>query len=238
MDTSIKNILKEMIKMLNSILNNNVSNIKILSVLICSIVSLILGVILALTHKHTSKSNKSFLTTVSILPLLVEAVILMVSGDLGTSIATLGAFSLVKFRSLPGTSKEILIVFFAMTIRLCTGMGCITFAILITILGCLAIIIANKLSLFNNNKYEKILRITIPENLDYTNVFDAEFEKYTSFNELEQVKTVNMGSLFELNYKIILNKDVNEKEFIDELRIKNGNLKIILSHPLINSNEL
>lgn len=224
--------------MLNSILNDTTSSLNILSVLICSVVSLILGIILALTHKYTSKYNKSFLITISILPLLVQYVILMVSGDLGTSIATIGAFSLVRFRSLPGTSKEILIVFFAMTIGLSTGMGYIAIAAIFTILGCISILLFNKINLFNNKNYEKILKITIPENLDYTNIFDEEFQKYTSKIELEEVKTINMGSLFELSYKVTLNKNINEKKFIDDLRIKNGNLKIILSHQLLNNNEL
>lgn len=222
--------------MLNSILNNSVSSIDILSILICSFVSLVLGIILALTHKHTSRCNKSFLITISILPLIVQSVIIIVNGDLGTSIATLGAFSLVRFRSLPGTSKEILIVFFAMTIGLANGMGYVVFSAIITVLGCICIFLFNKVKLFNNTN-EKILKITIPENLDYTNIFDEEFNKYTKSVELEQVKTTNMGSLFELSYKVILNKNINEKEFIDDLRIKNGNLKIILSHPIMN-NEL
>lgn len=223
--------------MLDSILNESISSVNIGSVLICSAISIILGVLVALTHKYTSRCNKSFLITVCVLPLLVEAVILIVNGDLGTSIATLGAFSLVRFRSLPGTSKEILIVFFAMTIGLATGTGYVALATIITLLGCFSIIFFNKVKLFNNNN-EKILKITIPENLDYTCVFDDEFKKYTIHVELEQVKTVNMGSLFELSYRVVLNKNISEKEFIDNLRVKNGNLKIILSHPLLNNGEL
>ena len=156
----------------------------------------------------------------------------MVNGNLGTSVAILGAFSLVRFRSLPGTSKEILSVFFAMTIGLITGMGHLLFAFIVTIIGCIMIILLSKISVFERNKQEKILKIVIPENLDYTNVFDDVFAKYTKKVELEQVKTINMGSLFELKYNLLLNKDINEKNFIDDLRIKNGNLKIILTHPL------
>ena len=144
----------------------------------------------------------------------------------------MGAFSLVRFRSLPGTSKEILSVFFAMTVGLATGMGHLVFAIIITIIGSLAIFILSKVALFNNNKKEKILKIMIPENLDYTNVFDDIFETYTEKVELEQVKTTNMGSMFDLSYRIILNENVNEKEFLDDLRVKNGNLKVMISHPI------
>lgn len=156
----------------------------------------------------------------------------MVNGNLGTSVAIMGAFSLVRFRSLPGTSKEILSVFFAMTVGLATGMGHLVFAIIITIIGSLAIFILSKVALFNKNKKEKILKIMIPENLDYTNVFDDIFETYTEKVELEQVKTTNMGSMFDLSYRIILNENVNEKAFLDDLRVKNGNLKVMISHPI------
>ena len=218
--------------MLNSIFSSTSSSVELSSILLCSVVSIILGVVIALTHKKTSKYNKNFLVTLSILPLLVQTIIIMVNGNLGTSVAIMGAFSLVRFRSLPGTSKEILSVFFAMTVGLATGMGHLVFAIIITIIGSLAIFILSKVTLFNKNKKEKILKIMIPENLDYTNVFDDIFETYTEKVELEQVKTTNMGSMFDLSYRIILNENVNEKEFLDDLRVKNGNLKVMISHPI------
>ncbi len=218
--------------MLNSIFSETASSVELSSILLCSIISIILGVVIALTHKQTSKYNKNFLVTLSILPLLVQTIIIMVNGNLGTSVAIMGAFSLVRFRSLPGTSKEILSVFFAMTVGLATGMGHLVFAIIITIIGSLAIFILSKVALFNKNKKEKILKIMIPENLDYTNVFDDIFETYTEKVELEQVKTTNMGSMFDLSYRITLNENVNEKEFLDDLRVKNGNLKVMISHPI------
>lgn len=218
--------------MLNSIFSETASSVELSSILLCSIISIILGVVIALTHKQTSKYNKNFLVTLSILPLLVQTIIIMVNGNLGTSVAIMGAFSLVRFRSLPGTSKEILSVFFAMTVGLATGMGHLVFAIIITIIGSLAIFILSKVALFNNNKKEKTLKIMIPENLDYTNVFDDIFETYTEKVELEQVKTTNMGSMFDLSYRIILNENVNEKAFLDDLRVKNGNLKVMISHPI------
>lgn len=218
--------------MLNSIFSETASSVELSSILLCSIISIILGVVIALTHKQTSKYNKNFLVTLSILPLLVQTIIIMVNGNLGTSVTIMGAFSLVRFRSLPGTSKEILSVFFAMTVGLATGMGHLVFAIIITIIGSLAIFILSKVALFNKNKKEKILKIMIPENLDYTNVFDDIFETYTEKVELEQVKTTNMGSMFDLSYRIILNENVNEKEFLDDLRVKNGNLKVMISHPI------
>ena len=217
--------------MLNSIFSEG-AGVELSSILICSVISIILGLIIALVHKYTSRSNKNFLITLTTLPLLVECVMIMVNGNLGTSVAILGAFSLVRFRSLPGNSKEILSVFFAMAIGLATGMGHIVFAVIITVLTSIVIILFSKVKIFDNGTKEKILKITIPENLDYESVFDKEFKKYTKRVELQRVKTTNMGSLFELSYIVELKDGVSEKCFIDDLRIKNGNLKIILSHPL------
>lgn len=218
--------------MLNSILESTVSTVSLTSILLCSLCSIVLGFLIALIHKVTSKYSKNFLITIAILPLLVQIVIIMVNGNLGTSVAIVGAFSLVRFRSLPGTSKEILSVFFAMVVGLMTGMGYLFFAVIMTIISCILLFVLNKVRIFDKNKYEKILTITIPEDLDYTNVFDDIFKNYTKKIELERVKTTNMGSLFELRYRVILNKDINEKKFIDDLRIRNGNLKIILTHPI------
>jgi len=220
--------------MLTSIFESS-STTDLTTILICSICSIIMGLIISFTHMKTSRYSKNFLTTIAVLPLLVQTVIIMVNGNLGTSVAILGTFSLVKFRSMPGTSKEILSVFFAMTIGLATGMGQILFAIFITVLTCIVLLILNKVKLFEKGNYEKILKITIPENLDYTTIFDELFEKYTSKCELVQVKTTNMGSMFDLTYHVMLIKGMSELDFINDLRIRNGNLKIILTHPLMES---
>ena len=220
--------------MLNSIFDS-ISNISIGSLFICFIVSLVLGMVIALVHKGTSKCSKDFLITISLLPILVQSVMMMVNGNLGTSIAIMGAFSLVKFRSIPGTSKEILIVFFAMVVGLATGMGQIWFAIVLTIIGTIMIIVFNKGSLFDRNSGEKLLKIFIPENLDYSDVFSDIFDKYTKSVSLVKSKTTNMGSMFELTYLVALKSDINEKCFIDEIRTRNGNLKISLSCDIDNS---
>ena len=214
--------------MLSSILDGNFT---IESLLICSISSIILGVIIAIVHKLTSKYNKNFLIALTLIPLLVEAIMIMVNGSLGTGIAIAGAFSLIRFRSMPGTAKEILSIFSAMTIGIILGIGYIGFAVLITLLYTIFVLIFSNINIFENNK-EKILKITIPENLDYTEVFNDEFNNYLDKYEISQVKTTNMGSLFELTYLVNVKKNINEKEFIDKLRIKNGNLKIVLSKPL------
>ena len=216
---------------------NILENINIYTILISIGVAIVLGLMIALTHKVTSKYNKNFLTTITLLPLLVTSIILVVNGNLGMSVAVAGTFGLIRFRSIAGTSKEILSVFFAMAIGLMIGAGYVILAGIITIIGCLMILMLDKSTIFDKNKNEKYLKITIPENLDYTEVFTDILNKYTFKYSLEQVKTTNLGSMFELKYSVILNNNINEKEFIDELRVKNGNLKISLSES-INGEEL
>lgn len=206
-------------------------------IILCSITSLLLGGVIALVFHLMGGSSRGFKTSLIILPLLVQAVIMMVNGNLGTSVAVLGAFSLVRFRSQPGSSKEICGVFFAMAVGLATAMGCLTFAALLTVITGIIFIISEKmLKGFSSN--EKCLRITIPENLDYTSVFDDIFEKYAKKAELINVKTTNMGSMFELRYKLNIKADINEKNMIDEIRCKNGNLTVICSRNIIENETL
>lgn len=218
--------------MLKSIINGSLTLDKLLILIIFGI---ILGFIVAIVHKITGKYNKNYLITVSILPVIIEAIMLMVNGSLGTGIAVAGAFSLVRFRSMPGTSKEMLTIFLSMTIGLILGMGYVFYASILTLISSIFIILFANIKIFDNNK-DKILKITIPENLDYTDVFINEFNKYLNKFEIIQVKTTNMGSLFEITYLVNVKNGINEKEFLDDLRIKNGNLKIILSKPLEENN--
>lgn len=219
--------------MLDSIFSATSSSVELAPILLASLVAILLGVFIAVVYKKTTKYSKNFLITLSILPLLVEIVIIMVNGNLGTSVAIVGAFSLVRFRSIPGTSKEIICVFFAMSIGLILGMGYVVFAIIMTVLIALVLLLFHYIKLFDKNSLEKTLRITMPEDLDYSEVFNDVFEKYLTSYSLFQIKTINMGSMFDLSYRITLKKEVSEKAFIDDLRIKNGNLKIILTHDLI-----
>lgn len=217
--------------MLSSIINENIT---MNSLVIVIISSLILGFIISITHKLTSKYNKNFLITLMIIPLMVAMIILTVNGSLGTGIAVAGAFSLIRFRSVPGTSKEILSILISMTVGLVLGTGYVLFGVLITIISSIMILILNKIKLFENND-NKILKILVPENLDYTDIFNDEFNRYLNSYEINQVKTTNMGSLYEITYLVNLKK-INEKEFIDKLRIKNGNLKVSLSKPIEENN--
>lgn len=214
--------------MLSSIFNG--SSITSLNLIICIITSLVLGLIISFVHMRTTRCTKNFVVTLTLLPMIVSFVIMLVNGNLGTSVAILGAFSLVRFRSVPGTSKEILSVFLAMTIGLAIGVGEIAFAVIGTVAASLIIYILNKMK-FGNNISKKLI-ITIPEDLDYTDSFEDIFKKYTDSYELEKSKTTNMGSLFELTYLVNLKNKTNEKKFIDELRVRNGNLKVILTHSM------
>ncbi len=217
--------------MLSSILPSS-GDLTIEKLLICSLVSVVLGMLISLVHMKTSRYGKNFLITLAVLPILVQSVILMTNGNLGTSLAIVGTFSLVRFRSVPGTSKEIMSIFFAMTIGLATGMGHLVFAGIISVIVSFVIVILSKTKYGEKRGCEKILKVTIPENLDYESVFDDVFQEYLNSFRLDMVKTVNMGSLYELTYIIDIKKDICEKKLLDEIRCRNGNLKICLSHPM------
>lgn len=206
------------------------SSLTITNLGICLLTSFILGFVISLVHRKTTRCSKNFAISLVVLPTLVSLVMMMVNGNLGTSVAVLGAFSLIRFRSIPGNSKEIISVFFAMAIGLACGMGQIVFAIIATIIISIVIVVLNKIKF--SEEHDKVLVITVPENLDYTTLFDDLFENHLHSYELIKSKTTNMGSLFELTYLVKLKDKTNEKKFLDEIRTRNGNLKITLSHNL------
>lgn len=225
--------------MFTSIFENVTGTITIPSALICTLVSISLGLVVSLIYMFSTKNRtKNFIVTLAVLPVLVQAVIMMVSGNLGTSVAVLGTFSLVRFRSTPGTSKEILAIFLAMTIGLATGMGQLAFAGMIAIVVSVLMLVLNKTPFGEKSRYERVLKLTIPEDLDYNGVFDDIFSRYTKKAELDTVKTTNMGSLYELKYIVEMHKDANEKAFMDDLRCRNGNLNITFSRPQTTREEL
>lgn len=225
--------------MFNSILFENSSSLSIVNVGICLGVSILLGIVVAITHyKTTEKTNKKFLISLIILPALVQFIIMLVNGNLGTSVAVMGAFGLVRFRSMQGNSREIVSIFWVMTIGLATGMGFVAVAIVITLCIALLMFILKNVKFCEKNEKERSLKVLIPENMDYTEVFDDIFSKYTSKIEMEKAKTTNMGTMYELTYNVILKNGKNEKEFIDELRCRNGNLNISLARPIYAENEL
>lgn len=219
--------------MFNSIFDSTAAGLSIQTVLICAAVAIGLGIAVALTHMWTSRTTKSFTITLATLPLLVMAVMIMINGNLGTSIAILGAFSLIRFRSIQGDAKELLSVFFVMMIGLALGMGHVAFAVVITVIAIVAIVVFSKTHFLEPNTYNRSLKVVIPEDLDYDEVFDEIFKKYCKKAELVRTKTMNMGSLYKLTYDVTLKKGIKEKAFLDEIRVKNCNLKVLLSQPEI-----
>lgn len=217
--------------MFNGIFDSTSQTIGVYNFTLCLLCALVVGMIIAYSYMHKTRYTKSFVVTLALLPAVVCVIIMMVNGNVGTGVAVAGAFSLVRFRSIPGTAKEIGMIFLAMATGLILGMGYIAYAFLFAGIMSLVNIVYNYLDfgVHKNTLIYKTIRITIPEDLDYSGVFDDIFLKYTSSYTLVKVKTVNMGSLFKLTYNITL-KDIHlEKEMIDELRIRNGNLEITLS---------
>ncbi len=213
--------------MFNSLFSTTASNLPVINVLICIFVAIFLGLLISVTYMLSGKYSKSFAISLVLLPVLVEIVIIMVNGNLGTGVAVAGAFSLIRFRSTPGTAKEICSIFFAMAIGLAVGTGYVTYAIVITIIVCLVLFILSKTKFGESKSQVKFLKVTIPENLNYTNVFDDIFSKYVKNAVLQKVKTSNLGSLYELSYDVVLADENKEKDLIDEIRCRNGNLPII-----------
>lgn len=224
--------------MFTSIIDSASGGLSLKVALICTGVSLLLGMAIALAYRFTGDHSKNFTVSLILLPALVQVIIMMVNGNLGAGVAVLGTFSLVRFRSVPGNSRDICSVFFAMAIGLATGMGYLTFAALMTLVIGAAFFVFSKCSFLERDTGEKELRILIPESLDYTNVFDDLFTEFTSTCRLERVRTTNLGSMFELRYRMRLKKAEREKEFIDALRCRNGNLTIVCSQAQTIKDEL
>ena len=199
--------------------------------LLCIVASLVIGLIVAVSYMYRTRYTKSFVVTLALLPAVVCVVIMMVNGNVGAGVAVAGAFSLVRFRSVPGTAREIGMLFLAMGSGLITGMGYIAYAVLFTVIMCVVFVLYSQLDFGakKNMATYKTLHIVIPEDLDYTEVFEDILKTYTRKSELVSVKTTNMGSLFKLTYDIELKDSSKEKEMIDELRCRNGNLEISVS---------
>jgi len=197
------------------------------SVLLCTVVSLALGLVIAGVYMFRNSYNKNFVAMLVLLPAIVQAVILIVNGNLGVGVAVMGAFSLVRFRSVPGSAREIGNIFFTMAVGLATGMGYLGFAVILTGIIGAASLILSAVKFDSNRPEDKRLKVTIPEDLDYTGIFDDLFAKYTCGASLESVRTTNLGSLYELQYQIKLKDPLKEKEFLDQIRCRNGNLNIV-----------
>lgn len=199
------------------------SNATAVEFMVTSVVSIVLGFMIALAYRKIKGSSGTMFSSLKVLPFLVQLVILLVNGNLGTGVAVAGAFSLVRFRSAPGTAQDIMIIFLAMTIGLCCGMGYCVLAVVAAVVTCVLLLLQPKQK---QDPGERDIRVTVPENLDYAYLFNDLFEKYTVSSQLLRVKTVNMGSLYSLQYRVKLKDTKLEKELIDAMRCRNGNLEI------------
>lgn len=188
-------------------------------------VSLLLGACLAAAASFRGRATGSFALTLLLLPVTVQTVILLVNGSIGTGIAVAGAFSLIRFRSAPGSGREITAVFLAMAAGLASACGYLFIAALLTLAGCAALL---AFVYAEGRRAARELRITVPESLNYAHAFDDLFDRYAHSVRLVSVKTTNMGSLFRLRYSLSLKEPDTEKELLDALRCRNGNLEISL----------
>ena len=205
--------------------------ISVADFLLCLGASLVIGILMAFAYMYRTRYTKSFVVTLALLPAVVCVVIMMVNGNVGTGVAVAGAFSLVRFRSVPGTAKEICTLFLAMGAGLIAGMGYLGFAVLFTAVMCIMFVLYNRLD-FGTKKNSQIFKtfpITIPEDLDYSGIFDDIFSEFTTSHDLVRVKSTNMGSMFKLTYNVMLRDVTREKEMIDKIRCRNGNLEIAVS---------
>ena len=218
----------------------NQTDITLGDFVITIIAALILGAVLALTYKYKSNPTKSFVGTLAILPAVVSVVILMVSGSLGAGVAVAGTFSLVRFRSAPGTAKEIGAIFMAMAVGLACGMGFMGAAVVFTVIMCVVVLVYETVGFGKSNMsvLNKTINITVPEDLDYSEIFDEVWEKYVSKVEMTKIKTTNLGSLNKLTYNITLKEKNTEKQLIDDIRCRNGNLEISMSAQVTEQMEL
>ena len=196
--------------------------------IICVGAALLLGFMISGIYIFKNKHTQSFALTIALLPAIVCVVIMVVSGDIGAGIAVAGAFSLIRFRSAPGSAKEIIVIFLTMAVGLLIGMGFLAYAALFALVISLVILAGSAISFgkLTAKKADRVLKITIPEDLDYNSQIEDVIAEYTTFSELTSIKSVNMGSMFKLTYAIALKEPEKLKEFIDSIRTRNGNLEV------------
>ena len=193
---------------------------------ISTMTAFICGLIIAGSYMIKNSCSKSFVTTLVLLPAIVELVIILVNGNIGAGVAVAGAFSLVRFRSAPGRGQEITGIFLAMAVGLATGMGYVGIALIFAVVVSGISLMLSASNFGGKNDGERLLKITVPENLDYEGRFNDTFEKYLKQYTCDEVRTTNMGSLYKISYSVVMRDKVSSKDFLDELRTLNGNLDI------------
>ncbi len=197
----------------------------------CTLASILLGLIAAFIYMYKHNYSKNFVITLALLPVIVQMVITLVNGNLGAGVAVMGVFNLVRFRSIAGTAKDIGSVFLAMAIGLANGMGYVGVACILTAVIAVFNLIYVSSPLGNDKNASKMLKITVPEDLEFEGLFDPILKQFSAQYELNSISTSNMGSLYQIEYSIVMQGEKQEKAMIDELRCLNGNLKITLGYP-------
>ncbi len=199
---------------------------------LCTFVSLVIGLFIAWTYTLKNRCSKSFLITLIMLPAIVQMVIMLVNGNIGAGVAVAGAFGLVRFRSAQGSGQEITSIFLSMAVGLATGMGYLMIAILFSVILVLINLAISYSGFDEDGSQIQILKITIPEGLDYEHLFDDILPRYAGRCSLVEVKTTGMGSMYRLTYEISLRPGASSRSLIDEIRTRNGNLEISCGRPV------
>ena len=215
----------------NVILSNVSADITVGGAVITMLVAIVFGAVIGLTYYKTQEENyqRSMAITLLMLPIILSVIIMFVGSNIARAFSLAGTLSIIRFRSAPGDPKDIGFIFFDIAAGLACGVGLYGYGVIFVVLLCVVMILIEKFGLFEKKSVEKTLRITIPESLNYQGAFDEILKKYTKKYTLTRIKTTDLGSLFELNYNVIMLHDEDEQEFINELRCRNGNLNIILA---------
>ncbi|MBQ6621259.1 MAG: DUF4956 domain-containing protein [Mogibacterium sp.] len=221
--------------LLTSVMANGLTGAAFAAATVCSILA---GLYIGFIYSRQKRFSQSFLLTVALLPITVQLVIMLVNGNIGAGVAVAGAFSLVRFRSAPGSGQEITAIFLSMAVGLATGMGYLGIAVIFTLVFTLLYLLLSQMQFGAAAGEERILKISIPESLDYEELFDDVLDRYTAHAELIDVRTASLGSLYKLTYRILPRKDISIKQMIDELRVRNGNLEIACGRPVSGAGEL
>ena len=222
----------------DSIFESTTESIDPVDFLLCVACALVVGAAIALVYRYRSKHTQSLVFTIALIPAVVTVIIMVVNGNIGAGIAVMGTFSLVRFRSAPGTAKEIGMIFLAMSTGLLIGMGFLGYAVLFTAIMAIICVVYNTLSSGWSSEPGLLLHITVPEDLDYKGEFEDILDRYTASYEMNSVKTINMGSMFRITYDVTLAPNCDEKAMIDEIRCRNGNLEVSLGHAKTGYTEL
>ena len=215
----------------NNILANVSADITIGSAIVTMLVAVVFGVAIGFTYYKTQEENyqRSMAVTLLMLPIILSVIILFIGSNIARAFSLAGTLSIIRFRSAPGDPKDIGFIFFDIAAGLACGVGLFGYGAIFVAILCIIMILAEKFKFFEKKQAQKVLKITIPENLNYQGAFDEILKKYTKKYSLTRIKTTDLGSLFELNYNVIMLHDEDEQEFINELRCRNGNLNIILA---------